>query len=47
MNDLRDLYAAFAMHALMKAALDENLPRENVAVLAFKMADTMLKVREQ
>jgi len=47
MNDLRDLYAAFAMHALLKAALDENLPRENVAQTAFKMADTMLKEREK
>lgn len=47
MNELRDFYAAFAMHALMKAALDENLPREKVAQMAFKMADTMLKEREK
>lgn len=47
MNELRDFYAAMAMHALMKIAFDENLPREKVAEMAFKMADTMLKVREQ
>lgn len=47
MNDLRDFYAGLAMHALMKFALDENLPREKIAEIAFKMADTMLKEREK
>lgn len=47
MNELRDFYAAFAMHALMKTALDENLPREKVAQMAFKIADTMLKERDK
>lgn len=47
MNELRDFYAAMAMHALMKIAFDENLPREKIAEMAFKMADTMLKEREK
>ena len=47
MNELRDFYAAMAMHALMKIAFDEDLPREKIAEMAFKMADTMLKAREQ
>jgi hypothetical protein len=46
-NELRDFYAAFAMQALMKVALDENLSREKIAQTAFKMADTMLKEREK
>lgn len=47
MNDLRDFYAAMAMHAMMKIAIDENLPREKIAEMAFKMADTMMKEREK
>lgn len=47
MNELRDFYAAFAMQALMKIAYDENLPREKIAEMAFKMADTMLKERDK
>ena len=47
MNDLRDFYAALAMHAMIKIALDENLPREKIAEMAFKMADTMLKERDK
>ncbi len=47
MNDLRDFYAAMAMHAMMKIAIDENLPREKIAEMAFKMADTMMKARDE
>ena len=47
MNDLRDFYAALAMHAMIKVAIDENLPREKIAEMAYKMADTMLKEREK
>ena len=47
MNDLRDFYAALAMHAMIKIALDENLPREKIAEMAFKMADSMLKERDK
>ena len=47
MNDLRDFYAALAMHAMIKFAIDENLPKEKIAEQAFKMADTMLKEREK
>jgi len=46
-NDLRDFYAALAMHAMIKIALDENLPREKIAEMAFKMADSMLKERDK
>jgi hypothetical protein len=34
-NDLRDFYAAMAMHAMMRFAIDENLPREKIAEMAF------------
>lgn len=47
MNDLRDFYAALAMHAMMRFAIDANLPRDKIAEMAFKMADTMLKEREK
>ncbi len=47
MNELRDFYAALAMHAMMKIAIDENLPREKIAEMAFKMADTMMKERDK
>jgi hypothetical protein len=47
MTDLRDFYAALAMHAMMKFAIDENLPREKIAEMAFKMADTMMKARDE
>ena len=46
MNDLRDFYAALAMHAMMRFAIDEKLTREKIAEMAFKMADAMLKSRE-
>jgi hypothetical protein len=44
--DLRDYFAAKAMQELMRVALDENAPKENVAKTAYKIADAMMKARE-
>ena len=45
--DLRDYFAAKAMQELMKVALDENAPKENVAKTAYRMADAMMKARDE
>ncbi len=47
LQDLRDFYAAFAMHAMLRKYGQDPLNEEWFAQMAFKMADTMLKVREQ
>jgi hypothetical protein len=46
-NDLQDFYAGLAMHALIKFAIDENLPREKIADVAFNMAEAMLKEKKK
>ena len=45
--DLRDYFAAAALQELMKVALDENIPKEKVAELAYAIADAMMKAREE
>lgn len=47
MNDLRDFYAAFAMHAMLRKYGQDPLNEEWFAEMAFKMADSMLKEREK
>lgn len=47
MNDLHDFYAGLAMHAMIKFAIDESLPRERIAEVAFRMADSMLEEKKR
>ncbi len=42
---LRDYFAANAMQGLL--ASEVNLPMESFAIRAYKMADAMMKAREQ
>lgn len=47
MNELRDFYAALAMHAMLRAYGRDPLNAEWFAELAFTMADAMMKEREK
>lgn len=45
--DLRDYYAAKAMQGLMSTAFNENVSRDQIAEVAYKMADSMMKARSK
>ena len=47
MNELRDFYAALAMHAMLRVYGRDPLNAEWFAELAFTMADAMMKEREK
>jgi hypothetical protein len=45
--DLRDYFAAKAMQGMMGAAFKENVTRDRVAEVAYKMADSMMIARQK
>jgi hypothetical protein len=45
--DLRDYFAARAMQGLLNTALNENVPKDQVAEVAYKIADSMMKARSK
>ena len=47
MNELRDFYAALAMHAMLRAYGRDPLNAEWFAELAFTMADSMMQEKKR
>jgi hypothetical protein len=45
--DLRDYFAAQAMQGLLSTVKDEEWMYDDVAAIAYDMADTMMEVREK